>query len=144
MLFEALMPTCSNKGNVRKACRNWTILQNIYLFNCLFVSLSLHTFQKNLACSLKFSSKKKERKKKKKTPKIGIIIRLSHILHEEYSYSGGIIVNTLSANPTIWSNTLKQFVGKLPTNCLSVFDHFVGLELNGLKITEFRFQGDTS
>ena len=27
---------------------------------------------------------------------------------------------------------LKQFVGKLPTNCLSVFDHFVGLALKGL------------
>ena len=32
---------------------------------------------------------------------------------------------TLNANPAKWSNTLKQFVGKLPTNCLSVFDHFV-------------------
>ena len=42
-------------------------------------------------------------------------------------------VNPLSANPTKWSNTLKQFVGKLPTNCLSVFDHFVKLALNGLK-----------
>ena len=31
--------------------------------------------------------------------------------------------NPLSANPTKWSNTLKQFVGKLSTNCLSVFDH---------------------
>ena len=40
--------------------------------------------------------------------------------------------NPLSANPTKWSNTLKQFVGKLPTICLSVFDHFVGLELKGL------------
>ena len=30
-------------------------------------------------------------------------------------------------------NTLKQFVGKLPTNYLSVFDHFVGLALKGLK-----------
>ena len=39
----------------------------------------------------------------------------------------------LSANPTKWSNTLKQFVGKLPTNCLSVFDHFVKLVLKGLK-----------
>ena len=39
----------------------------------------------------------------------------------------------LSANPTKWSNTLKQFVGKLPTNCLSVFDHFVGLALKGLR-----------
>ena len=37
-------------------------------------------------------------------------------------------------NPTKWTNTLKQFVGKLPTNCLSVFDHFVGLALKGLKV----------
>ena len=28
--------------------------------------------------------------------------------------------------------TLKQFIGNLPTNCLSVFDHFVGLALEGL------------
>ena len=35
--------------------------------------------------------------------------------------------NPLSANPTKWSNSLKQFVGSFPTNCLSVFDHFVGL-----------------
>ena len=37
--------------------------------------------------------------------------------------------NPLSANLTKWSNTLKQFVGQQPTNCLSVFDHFVGLPL---------------
>ena len=43
------------------------------------------------------------------------------------------IFNPLSANSTKWSNTLKQFVGKLPTNCLSVFDHFVELALKGLK-----------
>ena len=54
--------------------------------------------------------------------------------------------NPLSANPTKWSNTLKQFDGKwsntlkqfvrnLPTNYLSVFDHFVWLALNGLKAT---------
>ena len=42
-------------------------------------------------------------------------------------------LNPLSANPTKWSNTLKQFVGKLATNCLSMFDHFVGLALKGLK-----------
>ena len=41
-------------------------------------------------------------------------------------------VNPLSANPTQWSNTLKQFVGNLPTNCFSVFDHFVKLALKGL------------
>ena len=39
----------------------------------------------------------------------------------------------MNANPTKWSNTLKQFVGNLPTNCLSVFDHFMGLALKGLK-----------
>ena len=43
----------------------------------------------------------------------------------------GARFNLLSANPTKWSNTLKQFVGKLPTNCVSVFDHFVGLALKG-------------
>ena len=42
-------------------------------------------------------------------------------------------LNPLSANPTKWSNTLKQFAGKLPTNCLSVFDHFVDLALKGLR-----------
>ena len=31
----------------------------------------------------------------------------------------------LTANPTKWSNTLKQFVGNLPTNFLSEFDGFV-------------------
>ena len=42
-----------------------------------------------------------------------------------------IIFNPLNANPEKWSNTLKQFVGKLATNCLSVFDHFVGLAIKG-------------
>ena len=31
-------------------------------------------------------------------------------------------------NITKWSDTLKQFVGKLSTNCLSLFDHFVILK----------------
>ena len=34
---------------------------------------------------------------------------------------------------TKWSNLFKQFVGKLPTNCLSVFDHFVGFALKELR-----------
>ena len=42
--------------------------------------------------------------------------------------------NPLSANITKWSNTLKQFVGKLPTNCLIVFDQFVGLALKELTL----------
>ena len=45
-------------------------------------------------------------------------------------------LNPLCANFTKWSNTLKQFFGKLPTNCLSVFDHFVGLELKGLRFND--------
>ena len=50
-----------------------------------------------------------------------------------------------SADFTKWSNTLKQFVDKLPTNCLSVFEHFVWLALNGLRfvgcITPFHATG---
>ena len=45
-------------------------------------------------------------------------------------------LNPWSANLTKWSNTLKQLVGKLSTNCLSVFDHFVRLALKGLRKTE--------
>ena len=44
------------------------------------------------------------------------------------------VINPICAKITKWSNTLKQFVGKLPTNCLSVFDHFVGLALKWLTI----------
>ena len=44
-----------------------------------------------------------------------------------------VLVNPLSANPPKWSNTRKQFVVKLPTNCLSVFGHFVKLGLQGIK-----------
>ena len=47
-------------------------------------------------------------------------------------------LNSSSANFTKWSNTLKQFVGKLLTNCLSVFEHFVGLALKGLRIRTFK------
>ena len=36
--------------------------------------------------------------------------------------------------------TLKQFVGNLLTNCLSVFDHFVGLALKGLKPQKSKMQ----
>ena len=44
-------------------------------------------------------------------------------------------ISPLSANFTKWSKTLKQFIGNLPTNCLSVFYHFVGLALEGLEAT---------
>ena len=45
-----------------------------------------------------------------------------------------VLFNPLSANITKWSNTLKQFVGSLPTNCLSVFRYFVKLTLKGLTL----------
>ena len=41
--------------------------------------------------------------------------------------------NPLNADFAKGSNTLKQFIGNLPTNCLGVFDHFVGLTLKELK-----------
>ena len=44
-------------------------------------------------------------------------------------------IKPLSVNPTKWSNTLKQFIDKLSTNCLSVFGHFVKLALKGLNST---------
>ena len=43
-------------------------------------------------------------------------------------------VNPLIANPTKWSNTLKQFVGNLPMNCLSVFDPFCGVGASRVNI----------
>ena len=55
-------------------------------------------------------------------------------------FSALISFNPLSANPTKWSNTFKQFVNKLPTNCLSVFDHFVGLALKWLNTIPLNLQ----
>ena len=48
------------------------------------------------------------------------------------TYKTKCIFNSLCTNFTKLSNKLKQFVRKMPTNCLSVFDHFVGLALKGL------------
>ena len=45
-------------------------------------------------------------------------------------------VNPVTDNPTKWSNTLKQFVLYTQANCLSAFDHFVGLALKGLKFKD--------
>ena len=46
--------------------------------------------------------------------------------------TGFILIYHFCANFTKWSNTHKQFFGNLPTNCLSVFEHFVGLALEEL------------
>ena len=44
------------------------------------------------------------------------------------------LLNSLSTNRTKWSNTLKQFVGNILTNCLSMFDHSVRLMLKGFRL----------
>ena len=63
---------------------------------------------------------------------------MSRMLHERAISQ----LNALSANPTKWSNTLKQFVGNLPTNCFSVFDYFVKLVLKGLiQLSEIHWTG---
>ena len=68
------------------------------------------------------------------------------ILQNSYSYNPHKIhrqkpvleylFNLSSANPTKWPNTLKKFVAKLSTNCLSVFGHFAKLTLKGLSKAE--------
>ena len=53
--------------------------------------------------------------------------------------SSYLFTNPLSANPTNRTNTLKQFVGILPMNCFTVFEHFVELALKGLICVFFFF-----
>ena len=53
-------------------------------------------------------------------------------IFNNHFFDGKHVFNPLSAKFIKWSNTLKQIVGKLPTICLSVFDHFSGLAFKGL------------
>ena len=70
--------------------------------------------------------------------KIGVFNQLSNNVQICFENDCGSVLfclvqaNPLSVNPTKWPNTLKQSVGKLPTNCLSVFGYFVNLALKGL------------
>ena len=57
---------------------------------------------------------------------------LHPVKRDLFQLQNPVDLNPLSTNPTKWSNTFKQFVGNLPTNCLSVFDHFMNLALKGL------------
>ena len=52
-----------------------------------------------------------------------------------------VYINSLSVNLTKWSKALEQFVGNWPTNCLSVFDHFVGL-FASFYFTGVHFRGE--
>ena len=58
--------------------------------------------------------------------------RWKKLPYQVHLYQLADLFNPLSANSTKCSNTFKQFVGNLPTNCLSVFDNFVGLAPKGL------------
>ena len=66
-----------------------------------------------------------------------IIINIVNVNIDISSYNNGLGINPLSAKFIKWSNTLKQIVGKLPTICLSVFDHFSGLAFKGLNNPRF-------
>ena len=70
---------------------------------------------------------------KNKNKRLATASKKDLVVSLDYFFLLYITFNPLSANSTKWSNTLKHFVGNLPTNCLSVFDHFVGLALKGLK-----------
>ena len=50
------------------------------------------------------------------------------VLYRQYNRR----LNPISTNPQEWSNTLKTIRRLLPTNCLSLFDHFERLALKGL------------
>ena len=70
------------------------------------------------------------RKNENKYMKIVFSIVIYAINHS--STNSILLFNPFSTNVTKWSNILKQFLGNLLTNCLSVFDHFMGLALKGL------------
>ena len=67
------------------------------------------------------------------------ILDVSKVLMHEfhYGYIKDKYINPLSAKFIKWSNTLKQIVGKLPTICLSVFDHFSGLAFKVLNTQDY-------
>ena len=70
-----------------------------------------------------------------KFERVNVSLKVGNLdFSDNYYYKKAYNFLTLfSANFTKWSNTFTQFVGNFPTNCLSVFDHFVGLAFKGLK-----------
>ena len=63
-------------------------------------------------------------------------VRTNHRIRSALTCFSVFTVNPLSTNITKWSDTHKQFVGKLPTNCSRMFDHFVRSALRGLKLSK--------
>ena len=63
-----------------------------------------------------------------------IIVDKNNLIQNYLSFYSLCGFKILSANPTKWSDTIKQFFVSLLTNCFwRVFDHFLGLALKGLK-----------
>ena len=52
-------------------------------------------------------------------------MNIRHTMSILHSLSIKTIFDPLSANPTKWSNTLKQFIGNLPTMIKWTYDFFV-------------------
>ena len=66
--------------------------------------------------------------------RVALLSCINKIISHSESLIGNVVenVNLLSTKLTKWPNTLKQFVGNLPTNCLSLFGHFMRLALKRL------------
>ena len=92
------------------------------------------TFYKLLKKELNFVRKKIRELRKEFSKIFGETSwsKLSLLPPKRSLYNLRNLINPLRANFTKWSNTIKQFVSNLPTNCLSVFDHFEELALKGL------------
>ena len=67
------------------------------------------------------------------TESFSFITEISPNLNKKFNLEFFMEMEMISVGqPTKWSHILKQFAGCLPTNCLSVFDHFAGLGIKGL------------
>ena len=110
----------------------WVFRISWYLFIDIMTSLDSYMFFIGSSSSDKFGSIISISEPNITLPFLLFIFRYKVCPVFSYSISRQIFINPLSANFTKWSNTLKQFVGNLPTHCLSVFGHFVGLALKEL------------
>ena len=65
-------------------------------------------------------------------------IKVKTIRHIKFFELGPVSIKPIQsiANPTKWSNTFKQLVGK-SQRIVGVFDHFVELALKELKLLRF-------
>ena len=96
---------------------------------CHFLQLAptnkyLNTYQKNLMLWKMPQNKELTIKNLSKVNSVIAVNIDRHIKNRKH-------LNLLSANPTKWSNTFKQFVSKFQ-RIVWVFDHFAGLALKEL------------